>query len=315
MKQTLLLLAAFASVTAATAQSIQNPGFETWYTTNEGSVPYFVPQHWTSSDMINTVLFDAFGQPNVSSSTVSQSSSSHGGQYAIDMSVGISSLGDTVSGGVITCDSATDFLVIGFGGGGALGFPFSTRPALFTGYYKLASVGGDQGGAALVLTKWNTTTMSRDTLFSQNVYATPSANWAQFSLPVTYAYNEYPDTLFISTGINNTSSNEHPGTLFSVDDLALSGSVPLGIQEQTNTMDVSFFPNPMTTSSTLVLRSGQMNHATLNLYDMTGKRVRSENDLLGNMAVIEREGLVSGMYFYTLSDASGLHVSGKIAVQ
>jgi hypothetical protein len=274
-----------------------------------------MPQRWLTSDILTTYLNDIFGNPGYVVNSVSQTTG-HSGNYAVQMSVDASNMGDTVAGTIFYCDSASTLLMNAFGGNVTPGFPFSTRPANFTGWYKWLRFGGDTAGTYLVMTKWNASTHSRDTVaeISAHYLTTPMTAWTQFSVPITYLMNVNPDTLFLAAGI--ISSTPHIGSLFTLDDLAFNGSVPIGINDVTvATSSASVMPNPFTDNATLTLNNTQVQNGKLEIYDMLGNKVRQQENLSGSTFTISREGLATGIYFYTLSDKNALVVSGKLSVQ
>ena len=119
-----------------------------------------------------------------------------------------------------------------FNTNGLLGFPINSRPAALSGFFKLTSVGGDVGQIGLMLTKWNTLTNKRDTLFhTGEVTTTAPASYLQFLIPITYAYNEVPDTASLQFGIVGIPNITHLGTQYFIDDISFTGSVPLGVEQ------------------------------------------------------------------------------------
>ncbi len=78
------------------------------------------------------------------------------------------------------------------------GRPYTDKPAEFSGWYKYSPVQGDSAAIAVQVTKWNTTTLQRDTLAEAGIVITQAVpNWTQFILPLTYSSAEIPDTLVV----------------------------------------------------------------------------------------------------------------------
>ncbi|HEU4717892.1 MAG TPA: T9SS type A sorting domain-containing protein [Bacteroidia bacterium] len=314
MKKLLLLLAATPAFLAG--QSIPNPGFETWVSNSESPHTYQTPQGWITGDIIQSSFSNLFGDPAYVSNTVSQVSSAHGGSSAVQMTVAQSNEGDTVAGIIYSVASANTVISSAFNGTPAMGFPYTTRSANLTGYYKLTRMGGDTAGAAICFTKWNTATQMRDTVALVNLFPvlTSASSWTSFTIPVNYLTSEYPDTAFIAFGIS--SATPHMGTTFTIDDIAFSGTVPAGIDEQhADNSLVSLFPNPFSDQATLDISKLNIDHARLEIYDMLGNKVRVMDDITGDKVVIDREGLPSGVYFYYLMNGNALAAEGKISVQ
>ena len=315
MKKFTLFFAALLMGFFSFAQTIPNAGFETWINNNETNTTYQVPQHWITSDVFDTEINKLFGDSTYVVHAVSQVGSAHGGQYAVQMAVVVSNQGDTESGAIYSLDSAVVFAMSAFGSGKMCGFPCATRPANLTGYFKFNRVGGDTAGILMMMTKWNTTTQRRDTLNNITYDITSNASgWTMFSVPITYAYGENPDTVLIGAGIAN--SHQHIGTLFTVDDFAFTGNVAIGINEQQkNAATVTVFPNPFNDEATLNITNIQLKKATLEIYDVLGNRVRVMENISGNNIIINREGLNDGIYFYHLINDNAIVATGKMSIQ
>ncbi len=314
MKKITFFIAFVITSLSASAQTILNPGFETWVPNNETGNTYQMPEHWVTTDILVTYLNELFGNPGYSLNGVS-SAAGHTGNDAVQMSVAVSSMGDTVAGGVYYCDSATAMIETLLGGPEALGFPLNTRPANLTGWYKWTNVGNDSAFVIAVMTKWNTTTQSRDTVALGGLdIITSAAPWTAFSVPIIYGIGVNPDTVFIYAG--NNSSLPTIGSVFTIDDLAFTGLVPIGINETASThASVAVMPNPFSEQATLKLDNTQIENGKLEMYDVLGNKVREIQNLSGSSFIISREELPAGIYFYMISEGNALIASGKLSVE
>jgi len=77
---------------------------------------------------------------------------------------------------------------------------------------------------------------------------------------------------------------------------------------------IDVIPNPFCSSTTLFL-SKPIQSGTLVLYDILGKEIKRMENLNGKEIIIQREGMLSGMYFYSLIDKTGLLGNGKMIVE
>jgi hypothetical protein len=309
MKKFIFFTALTITCFSASAQSVQNPGFETWVPNNETGHTYQMPQHFVTGDIITTFFQELFGNTGYVVNSVTQTGVAHAGNYAVQMGVAISNFGDTVAGSIFYSNSVSDL----FDGGG---LAFTQRPANFTGWKKWNRVGTDTAGLFLMMTKWNPATQSRDTVaYEDDFYLTTSAtSWSQFTVPITYLMNVYPDTIMV--GAANISTHPHMGSVLTVDDFAFSGSVPIGMNEIAATVISSVvMPNPFNEHATLHLIDLQVNNATLEVYDVLGNKVRQSGDLSGSNFLISREGLPAGIYFYRLREENALIATGKFSVE
>jgi hypothetical protein len=306
---TLLLL-----VNAAYSQVIPNTGFENWVNNTESPHTYSVPQKWISIDALESTLYGYFGDSTYVVNSVTQAAG-HSGNAAVQMAVVQSNEGDTIAGGVYSESSATNFFNVAFGGSGAMGFPLVARPASLTGYRKFNRVGNDSASIGIIMTKWIAATHTRDTIVDlENYYFTTSAAaWTQFSITLPYMSTLTPDTCLILAGI--FADVPHPGTVFTLDDLAFAG-VASGISETAAPVSmVSVFPDPFSTSATLRFSNENLHEAQLEIFDVAGNKVRVLSDLNGEDVIFNREGLNDGIYFYRLLNEGEVVASGKFSVQ
>ena len=313
MKKITLFFATTFISAISFAQTIPAPGFETWANNVESPHTYSVPQNWISGDVLQSYIPNLFGNATYVVNAVTQVGSAHGGSFAVQMAVVQSNAGDTIAGSIFSEPSATNFFNVAFGGPGAMGFPYSTRSANLTGFRKFSSVGGDSTTVGVIMTKWNTITNTRDTLVNtQNYYITNAAAWTSFSLPLTYSSGLTPDTCFIAAGI--VATTPHPGTIFTLDDLAFTGLI--GMEEQhSNLAIVSVFPNPFSNKATLSFSNVILKNASLEIFDVLGNKVRVMSDLNGENITINREGLNEGIYLYNLVNEGEIIATGKLSVQ
>ncbi len=243
---------------------IPNPGFETWYTETESPTHYLVPQHWISTDQFNNYLNNAY-----TGTSLTQTASSHSGNFAAQMQV-VASGGDTIAGALFSCDSASQIIAYSFAGKMA-GFPCTIRPQSLQGYYKFSGTGGDSALFLVYLTKWNGA--SRDIIAYGRLESNATVgSYTMVNDILTYYINtEYPDTALIACGIQGfKGKTAHIGSTMSLDDLAFNGSVPVGVDNLANSSgNVVLYPNPFNNNATLSIpQSVKLNSASLEIYNV-----------------------------------------------
>ena len=79
-------------------------------------------------------------------------------------------------------------------------------------------------------------------------------------------------------------------------------------------MDVETHPNPFSEQLRIKLSGTTQPNTTLQLYNMTGQLVRSL-ELNENQALLQREGLDAGLYFFTVLSGQKLLGTGKVVVK
>lgn len=308
MKKFTILFCLSLMCISASAQAILNSGFENWGPNTETSHTYQAPQHWVNGDVFTTFFYDIFVGPGFVINSVTQTGVAHSGNYAVQMSVAVSNQGDTAGGFIIYGNSVIELLA-------GEGLPHSTRPANLTGWKKWIRVGGDSATVDVQLTKWNPATQSRDIVGEGELFIiTASSSFSAFTVPINYLMNVNPDTVSIELGNNSILPNI--GSVFTVDDLAFTGTVPIGINEITPaTNSAVVMPNPFSDEATLSLKNAQITNGKMEIYDVLGNKVRQVENLSGSNFIISREGLPTGIYFYTLSEENALIATGKISVE
>lgn len=316
MKKLFTLVSSCFCASVLMAQ-LPNPSFETWVNNTETNTTYLVPQGWVTVDAFATALNNAFGDPTYSVNATARVGNANTGSYAAQAKVDIDSSGDTVGGGFYSVATVAQLMDLAFNGNAA-GFTLSTRPATLNGYYKKSTFATDFGMFIVLITKWNTSTNSRDTLtyIQASPFLNNTTNWTQFSIPLTYAYNEYPDTVLLAFGVDNISGSFSINSTLTIDDLSLSGNVPIGLSEYAVPLaTANLYPNPVHDRAVISVEGRSLENASLSVYDIAGKQVSSQSGISGNSVSFCREGLPAGMYFYRLEQDGELIAEGKFAVE
>ena len=78
-------------------------------------------------------------------------------------------------------------------------------------------------------------------------------------------------------------------------------------------VNIEVSPNPFTDKTTIILSGDIRNDYVLEVFDMTGKLVYEDRNVMGNKVIVSANNLDVGMYFFTLSGEEIF--SGKLIVQ
>lgn len=281
MKKTLLSLFAALSAFGAAAQ-IPNAGFENW----SNSAGYNTPDNWDNLNAMTSPMSVYTAEKGMPGSP--------GNSYLKLTSRNVSGMG--VMPGIAATGNINmnTFAVTG-------GFPNTTRPANLTGKWQYMSGNGvDMGFVAAYLTKWNMTTMQRDTVATAMKPLTGMVmSWGSFTAPFTYSKGFNPDTAVIILSASGTTPAAN--SYLYVDDLAFSGSVaPTSVANAASPLPgVSIFPNPATSELTVTLPDAANYFFTLS--DLLGKVVRSQSVNAAQIS-LNTNGLPAGEYILTVSN-------------
>jgi len=193
-----------------------------------------------------------------------------------------------------------------------LGTPFtwSTKPERFQGYYMSFPLNGDSTGAIILLSKWNTTTMRRDTIAHTRLAFHGTVNaWTEFNAPIEYWDNTtMPDSITLLllscagyNAVNMMGSVGQVGSQAFFDDVTLTNIAGIDMLLMPD-VDVVFAPNPASEKMTITL-SEQIKNGILEVYNTQGKKITQFN-LNGLSETINVSSLKSGMYYYRVTDGS-----------
>jgi|GEM_PF-1423077 len=230
-------------------QEIPNGDFESWPPGNFGN-----PEFWDSPNE------DTSGFPFFLT-TVSQTSDSHTGDYAAQLTTG-SVLGQVIPG-VLTLGE----LIVNIENPEAsefIGIPFSERPSGLSGFYKYSTTGSDFGVVALLLTRFNEQTQNKDTIAFGLRELTPESEYTDFNFEVNYLSYEEPDSMNVVI-ISSASPDMTDGSELIIDDLLLAYEDPPVVDlgddvyicpGQSHTFDLGFIEDH--TYSWIDLTSGEV---------------------------------------------------------
>ena len=199
------------------------------------------------------------------------------------------------------------------------GFAFTQRPQTLDGKWQYMASGSDGGFITVLLTKWNNAMMMRDTVaYTLLMTHSMQMSWSNFSIPVTYISQEYPDTAMILLSASGTTPED--GSYLYVDTLHFTGSVAgtTGIKNEAQTIhDMNVFPNPATNHLAVTFNTTATTHMQIQLVDISGRVVfeKAEDAAQGNnMLNINVSGYSKGIYFLTLRSENTTQVK-KIVIE
>lgn len=313
MKKIYLSILALSFSTWGFSQAIPCPGFETWANNSQSGGTFLLPQKWVSFDQIQNVFNASY-----TGTSVVRTTSMHTGSYAVLMQTAINS-GDTMGGVIVSHDSVSTLLDFLFGGSRTIGFPYTTRSANLQFWYKTTLLSGDSAMISIQMSKWNTSLQQRDILATKDYAITTNTNtYTLLSIPLSYSINANPDTALIVAGLNGPNGKKtHVGTLFYLDDLAFTGTVPFGVNEYgAGANYVNLYPNPFSAIANISINpSVGLNNAVMLVYDVLGNEVLKKNNINDHELTLDKGNLSKGLYFYNLINEGELITTGKFVIE
>jgi len=79
--------------------------------------------------------------------------------------------------------------------------------------------------------------------------------------------------------------------------------------------DVVVYPNPFATFTTIQFNNDKCEKYTLELYDLMGKKIKTIDNIITDRVTIDKEGLTSGVYIYSLKKENEKPKNGKLVLR
>jgi len=86
----------------------------------------------------------------------------------------------------------------------------------------------------------------------------------------------------------------------------LDSTIVTGVEEIKITAESSIYPNPMTDRTNILLKDREDNITGINIYDISGKAVRTEQGNRSNKQTIHKQNLIQGHYFIEIISKNGI---------
>jgi hypothetical protein len=178
-----------------------------------------------------------------------------------------------------------------------LGMPYATRSSAISFWYQytpqMNAGKPDTASCTVIMTK------NHIPIGSGAIKMNAAASWTQGVVNIGYSMIGNPDTIIV---LFSSSSNYKPapGSQLIID--GVTASAPLGVNELTGETAVSVYPNPA--SSEANFRIAGPNARTLEVYDITGKKINTFS-VKDFMLTINTATYPTGIYIYRVYDKDG----------
>jgi hypothetical protein len=191
----------------------------------------------------------------------------------------------------------------------------SGKPSSVSFKYKYAGVNGDNGGAFVEITKWDTMLEDAEVIGSGTAIITAnSATWVDVTINIDYVSATMPDSIsitFFSSARAATQDDAFPpsgiNSTLTVD--AISISIPASIFESENELDASVF----VASGNIVIESNDLIGSTIEVFSVTGQKMMTSL-IKNDTEQIGTESLSSGVYLVKIVSDRGT-VTKKVFVK
>jgi hypothetical protein len=292
MKKQLTLLAAALLIYMGASAQIPNYSFETW--TSMGA--YSNPANWGTMNNTTAAL---------SVYTATKGTPGAGGAAYLKLTskkVGTAVVNGIAVSGVL--DSTTMKP--------KSGFAYNLKPTALVGKWQYMA--SNAGSITIQFTRWNTNTKMRDVIGSGSQTLSGMAmSWASFSIPITYSGSGMPDSCIIV--LKASGSAPVADDYLWVDNLELTGANVIIKNE--NEVSFTIYPNPGNGVITLDFNTSNAKQTTIQLMDITGKMMLSENVNLAAGAskqTLDVSSIAKGSYFIKIMDKETVETK-KLIIQ
>lgn len=193
------------------------------------------------------------------------------------------------------------------------GFPFEKRPYSLDGYFMYSPNNNDSCYVFVYLTRFNTTTQSRETIGSGMFSSGDELEeYIPFSAPINYTSSEFPDSAYIVIYAGKLNGPKDGSRLY-IDALTFNETTTTGIAPAVYSQEVSLYPNPAS-GHFHIKQSNNPVAGVILIYDFTGTLQKSV--ALGKEnATVNVSDMKEGIYFYELKNVNGeLMKAGKVII-
>lgn len=94
------------------------------------------------------------------------------------------------------------------------------------------------------------------------------------------------------------------------------GTSPVLVNEHlSDNNSVTVFPNPMADEAMIKLTKNKVDNWNFNIVDITGRKVLEVSNINSSSYCIKKDGLLTGVYFYTAYNKEGIITQGKLIIK
>lgn len=293
--KTLLFLLQLVFIPSILSAQIPNSGFEDWI--DKGN--YNNPDLWSSlNDMTEPagVFTCTKGSPG-----------NPGASYLKLTSRNVTGMG-LMSGIAVSGELNTNDMQA------LSGFSFTGRPESISGNWKYMAYEGDQGYISVLLTLWNTSSQSRDTIgYTYHPLPGMEMSWAAFTIALDYQSSLFPDSCIVF--LSSSNANGAPTAINSflyIDDLNFNNIIT-SINDQMIDSGFQIYPNPAK-SEIFIEFPATYKTGSITIIDMKGQiLLRKENQSIPDKATLDVHNLPYGIYLIEVQ--SGPDIQSKLFIK
>ena len=284
MKKLIILFLLVSFVFVKSFSQIPNNDFETWTTTSG----YSSPNNWSNLNQIT----NASGIYTCLQGTPGYSGASY--LYLMTKTVP----GKGVVPGIAVCGEIDTLTYKA-----KSGFPFSARPLELTYYMQYMPYDpADSSSVKVLLTKWNSTLLKRDSIaYGESYFNGMAHSWIYRTTPLNYYSGDAPDSAIIVVSASDNIPMEW--SYIYIDKMQFNG-VAAGIDDYLiNVSDLNVFPNPSNGNFIIEYNLLYKTEISIVITDILGRVVYNKNsisEISGQQRCEINTQLKNGLYTFVL---------------
>ncbi len=186
------------------------------------------------------------------------------------------------------------------------GFVFSARPQYLSYYMQyMPAVPTDPSSVKVLLTKWNSSLLKRDSIaYGESYYSGMAHTWVNSTTALNYYSGDYPDSAIIV--ISSSDSVPQNFSTIYIDKLEFIGTVQ-GIDHLSSPSDYfSIYPNPASDNITIGLND-ELKKGEIKIINLLGETVFSQYISKTKTVTLNVEELTAGIYFIQLKSENNFY--------
>lgn len=189
----------------------------------------------------------------------------------------------------------------------ASGFPFTGRPEAMLGKWQYMASGSDKAYISILLTHWDTISLSRDTIsYVYKPLEGMAMSWANFTIPITYKSESFPDSAVITLSASNANGAATAANSYLyVDNLSFKNTIYLSNTVNIKS-DISIYPNPVSNILNVGF-PGKSEKVQAEIFDINGNFIMSSNFRQTNgFFQMDASNLLPGTYLLKLKSGTNI---------
>lgn|GEM_PF-2045222 len=275
-----------------------NGGLENWLQKTSNGITFQEPQGWFSLNILSLVSYPQ---------TTLKTGDAHSGTSAVLLETKSGTMSNTpglLTTNLILTEQWEPVMERNL-------IPFSSRPVSLKFFFKANPMTGDTNAMTLLLTRWNTTTLQRDTVgYADWENHQTISQYVQAEVTINYRSNYTPDSLAVLFSSSINGFDPVVGSKLYLDDISFSYQ-HTSVKHINAAQLIKIYPNPAKESFNIY---AEKTVDLIELYNVKAEVVKSVKAETSEINV-DCEGLKEGVYIVVLHHADKSTTKHRIVIK